>query len=184
LSCHRLKHYDVSNQTWFHERNNEIFHNGIENIEFDYKTYQRKKLELMTVTMVFKKDKLDLALVDQYSYYRDAHQFYHLLKEGKGILFSFVGAVRNIHNGGICGGKTPLGRSKDSVDIFRDLFRFNKDNDLRLDYIISLQNYIYNCRNNHKIKEQIAYSFELFITERSFSRLISNLKRTFFPKHE
>lgn len=184
VSFHRLKHHDISSDSWYAERNDDMFNNNVDYIEFDYNEYHLESIELMPVTMVFRKEKLDLFLSTQYKYYRDEHQFYHLLRNGKGNLFYFVGAVRNIHNGGICGSRTSFERSKDSVKIFNDLYNVNKDPIIKREYIKSLQNHIYISRKQRKIQDQIASSFKQFVTERSIFRLASNLKRIFPLFHE
>ena len=53
------------------------------------------------LTMVFRKDALDLRLYHSYKYFRDMQQMYYILKNGKGYLFAFDGGIRNVHSGGI-----------------------------------------------------------------------------------
>ena len=53
------------------------------------------------LSIVFRIKNFDFDDRNRYKYYRDMHQIYNLLKNGKGYIFSFVGGVRTIHPGGI-----------------------------------------------------------------------------------
>lgn len=179
---HRIKHYNYSSKTWFQERNNDLFLNDEEGVEFDYKIFKEKGLEVMTVAMIYRKEKLDSKLYLRYKYYRDTHQIYHLLQEGKGYLFSFVGAVRTVHKDGINGGLSVLERSKKAIHVYADIYKLNKTEELKQDYINSIQYCIYECIKHHRLWDEIHFTLKLFVIQKSLYRLFSNIKRII--KHE
>lgn len=55
----------------------------------------------MPMSELLRAECFDLQWPYQYKYYRDTHETYHLLKQGKCRLMNFVGAQRNMHSGGM-----------------------------------------------------------------------------------
>lgn len=97
---HRCKHRNVETKEEKNDACGKILLNGAEGVDIDLDTYFAGWYT-QPLTMVFRKDALDLSLYHSYKYFRDMQQMYHLLKNGKGYLFSFEGGVRNVHSGGI-----------------------------------------------------------------------------------
>ena len=94
-----------------------------------------------TLTVVFKKDMLFRYFQDanKYSFTRDLHLWYYLLKEGNGFYFSEVFGVYNLHKGGICSLISLEQRSIDSYNVRKELYYVNKDKFTRISYISSLK---------------------------------------------
>lgn len=79
------------------------------------------------LTMLFRADALDFDLYKKYKYYRDMHEIYHLLKNGKCRLMNFDSGVRNVHEGGVA---SMIGNKKqliNSMEIAEELYKKNKD---------------------------------------------------------
>lgn len=53
------------------------------------------------LTMLFRVSMFNFRWKDQYKYYRDTHEIYHLLKAGKGYWLNFNGAMHIRHSGGV-----------------------------------------------------------------------------------
>lgn len=97
---HRCMHRNVKTGVDMDDNCGQILPKGAEGMDIDMDTYF-SGWYTQPLTMVFRKEALDLSLYHSYKYFRDMHQMYHLLKNGKGYLFAFEGGVRNVHEGGI-----------------------------------------------------------------------------------
>ena len=77
------------------------------------------------LTMLFRVSCFDYKWSKQYKYYRDTHEIYHLLREGKGRIMNFVGGVYNLHPRGV---NTSLNIQNSAiivVEILKELFLHN-----------------------------------------------------------
>ncbi len=99
---HRCKHHEVETGEDKNDACGMILPNGAEGVNIDMDTYFAGWYT-QPLTMVFRKEALDLSLYHKYKYFRDMHQMYYLLRNGKGYLFAFDGGIRNVHRGGIAG---------------------------------------------------------------------------------
>ncbi len=70
------------------------------------------------LTMVFRKSMYDFSWYNQYKYYRDTHEIYHLLRAGKAKFLNFNGGVYVRHEGGIA---TSLSNRR-AVHIAREIY--------------------------------------------------------------
>lgn len=91
------------------------------------------------LTMVFRTLSFDFTWSEQYKYYRDMHEIYHLLKQGKGYLFSFFSGVRMVHAGGVASSKSVVQQCETSLAIAKELYRKNKDADTKRFLVDTLQ---------------------------------------------
>ena len=97
---HRCKHFNVETGEMREDQCAEILPDSAEGVDIDLNIYFAGWYT-QPLTMVFRKEALDLSLYHRYRYFRDMHQMYHLLKQGKGYLFAFDGGVRTMHTGGV-----------------------------------------------------------------------------------
>jgi glycosyltransferase involved in cell wall biosynthesis len=79
-----------------------------------------------TQTVVFRKNALDLSILNQYEYCRDLHLIAHLLLNGRGTCLNFVGAVYRRHAGGIYSGATALYNDKITYCSAKEIYLNNK----------------------------------------------------------
>ena len=81
-----------------------------------------------TLTIVFRNNLDFVKLTTKYNYFRDAHLFYHILKNGKGFYFQKVFGVYNIHEGGVHSLIGEIQQAKIAYKVYRELY-FNNDKD-------------------------------------------------------
>lgn len=127
------------------------------------------------MTMLFRTSVFDLTWRNQYQYYRDQHEIYHLLKVGKGRLLNFDGGVRNVHVGGIASMISDSEQFAVSMNISKELYVNNQDGPTQKFYADTLQWAVY--RTKRFSKERWMYSFRLFGVDKNFVQLLRNLKR-------
>lgn len=97
---HRCKHRNKDMQKEWDDACARIIPNGAEGVDINMDTFFAGWYT-QPLTMVYRKDALDLSLYHSYKYFRDMQQMYYLLTKGKGYLFAFNGGVRHVHEGGL-----------------------------------------------------------------------------------
>lgn len=97
-----------------------------EGMDLDIDTMFRRWVT-MPLTILFRADALDFNLVHQYKYYRDTHETYHLMLNGKCRLMNFVGAQRNMHEEGVASLIPTAKAIKTSLLIAQELYDYNHD---------------------------------------------------------
>ena len=100
ICWHRCEHHNVETGEDKQDACGVILPKDAEGVDIDMDTYFAGWYT-QPLTMVFRKDALDLRLYHSYKYFRDMQQMYYILKNGKGYLFAFDGGIRNVHSGGI-----------------------------------------------------------------------------------
>ena len=129
------------------------------------------------LTAMYRKSTLDHVNFDQYTYARDIHLFYHLLKEHKGFYFTEVLGVYRVHPGGVNSMKQGEINSNATYNCYKELYEKNKDDYLRekrLKATLALLNY--NLFHNLKVtgfKRNISLYIDAL-------RLISSYKQTYW----
>ena len=123
---HRCKHHNVETGKDMDDACGKILLDGTDGIDIDMDTYFAGWYT-QPLTMVFRKEALDLSLYHSYKYFRDMQQIYHILQNGKGYLFAFNGGVRNVHGGGIAGQRNNKQQCDDSLNISEELYVKNCD---------------------------------------------------------
>ena len=170
---HRCKQLIVDTGVYLEDNCSDVLQ-GKEGVDIDMDTYF-SQWYTQPLTMVFRRDKYDSSWREQYQYYRDEHELYHLLKNGKGYLFSFFGGVYVKHGGGIYSSMSRSSQGETSLNVARELFFVNKDPYTRKFYCDTLQWQIY--ENVDSFRKKVKYSWELFCVERKMKRFIRNLIR-------
>ena len=178
---HRFRDYDVKNDILKECGWDDLFNENAKGFIIDSsETMLSQSLPLLPVAIVFRKDAFDLSLALQYKYYRDFHLFYHLLEKGKGFLFSFYGATRNLQQGGIFHSLSTYEKYQLNILIAEEVYKKNRTKGLEQYLICVIQNCIYSYAGNLNHKWMALYlSFKLFFIQKSFYRLGANIKRLF-----
>jgi hypothetical protein len=129
LTSHRFESYNVETEQWLPEQFSypHLLKDIIEGYSFDFEDGVLKHWLVKTLTVVFRKDKLNLNLLTQYKYCRDFHLHYHLLQHGKGYYFNFIGGVYQFHDGGIHSKINNYKRQQTAYKIYDEFYKLNKN---------------------------------------------------------
>ena len=148
---HRCKHFNAMTREIWDDACAQILPEGSEGMDIDMDTYFAGWYT-QPLTMVFRKDALDLSLYHSYKYFRDMQQIYHLLMKGRGYLFSFYGGVRNIHGGGICSSLTPVQYCDVSLPIDKEFYWKTLANGPKKNYLNTLDKCVFVYNKTTKLK--------------------------------
>lgn len=170
---HRCQHWDMEADSYRDDQSGDLFCDGDSGVDLSIDMFFGKWIT-QPLTMVFRKEAFDMSLYGQYRYYRDMHQIYHLLKKGKGYIFSFAGGIRTVHSGGMASTLDVVSQCRNGVMIAAELYERNKDQYTKKYYAEVLQWYLYNVDD---LGSKIKYSFVLFSLTWDFKGLIKNLLR-------
>ena len=170
---HRCKQLIIETGEYIDDRCDTILQDK-DGVDIDLETYF-SQWYTQPLTMVFRRDTYDNSWRKQYELYRDEHELYHLLKNGKGYLFSFYGGVYVRHDGGIYTSLTKSIQGETSLRVAKELYEINKDQYTRKFYASILQWQIY--ENKESFCKKWKYSWALFFIEKKVRRFIRNLIR-------
>lgn len=123
-------------------------------------------------SMVFRRECLNLNWYHSYKYFRDTHQVYHFLKQGKGYVMNFIGGVRVVHEGSITSAFNKVGYYDISIKVAEELYRANRDVYTKKYYEMVLQRYLYVRK-----KKKLSYSLDLLILNKNIKQFLKNLIR-------
>lgn len=133
------------------------------------------KYFMMPLTEMFRVGALDYSLVYKYKYYRDIHENYHLLKNGKCALLSFIGAERNMHVGGVASMIPSQKLMNGSLQIAFELYNNNKD-DATKKYLHSML--IWALQYCSPLSyNRIRLSYKIYKIKKDFWSFVKNLLR-------
>ena len=125
-------------------------------------TFSLKEMQIawltQTLTALFRKDIIDKIDFSRYKHRRDAHLFYHLVKERKAFYFREIFGVYRIHENGIYSMKKPITRSKAEYYIHKELYVNNKDEYTRSRYFLFIIDLFQ--KKQTTLKEKIKLYFE------------------------
>lgn len=129
---HRVKHYNAYTDVYSNDVCKKILGDKIGvNITKDefFKEWYTQPL-----SMLFRVSMFDVHWRDKYKYYRDMHEIYNLLTNGKGYLFAFEGGVYTRHKGGISSMISEESQFQVSYDIASEWYRINPDKNVKKFY--------------------------------------------------
>ena len=171
---HRCQHWNEDTNSYTSDLCEEFIPYGHDGVEVTKEMFFFKWIT-QPLTMVLRVSAFDLSLYGVYKYYRDMHQIYHLLKEGRGYLFAFDGGVRIVHEGGMASKLSVAEQCQNGVAIAEELYKKNRDAATKAYFADMLQWYLYNIRD---IKRgRVANATKLFILTKDFRKFIKNLIR-------
>ena len=178
VSFHRCRHYDWDRAEWNDDNCGQFFiNNTITGIDITLSMFFNRWIT-QPLTMVYRRKAIDPDIAMKYRSYRDIHQIYHLLENGKGYLFAFDGGVRIMHRSGLASMKDIEYQCNSILGIAGELYRMNRNSFTRKYYKDILQWSIYEFSAGPKRRQKAFKStFMLFIVQGSLRRLIANTRR-------
>ena len=139
-----------------------------------------KKWVTQPLTMVCRTSMHDYKLAYQYKYYRDMHEIYHLLKEGKVYLFGFVGGVRVMHSGGVSSQISTAKYCEISLPIDKEFYLLNKNEiHAKKNYLETLQTSVNVNAKKSKLTALKSAVSHVFISH-YYKTFLRNIKHIIF----
>lgn len=131
------------------------------------------------LTMVFRKQSMDLNILTKYKFTRDQHLIYHLLQNGKAYMLTFNGGVYREHMGGIHGKQSHKHQCDIGVEVAKELFRFNKSDVLLKNNYLRTLDWSISSYKKYKwdFKILTVYIFDYFIISKSIKKFIKQIIR-------
>lgn len=128
------------------------------------------------LSMVFRKDCYDFEAYKRYKYYRDTHQIYHLIKNGRCRLFSFYGGVYRMTGSGAYTTMNEFRRAQMTLNVDRELWKVNKDKRWKEMCAIVMQDIIDSFARIKENRNILAkYAFNIFFLKGNIRKLEKNL---------
>ena len=157
--------------------NDDLFRGGKYDVEITTHMFLHRWIT-QYLTMVFRRSAYDNTWCKQYKYYRDSHQFYHLLHNGKGAILNFIGGVYRQTGEGIYSDLDHLHRQEMQIAVFKELWKVNHDDDAKSMYMLNTR-YLLEQMKKSKApkKEQYKYAWRMFVASRDLKGLLSNIKK-------
>lgn len=121
VTFHRCKHLNVDTGIIHEDRCGELFKNGESGVDIDEEMFF-SNWYTQPLSIVYRAECWILEEMLQYRYYRDMHEIYHLLKHGKGYIFSFFGGIYTKHSGGVASMISDQQYCETSLPIDREFF--------------------------------------------------------------
>lgn len=127
LVAHRYDIVKAGIDDIFPDYGNRLFDDNIHGIDIDLTMFFNVWLT-KTMTVMFRKELLDITLLQKYKHFRDTHLFYHLIKQKNGYCLNMNMAVYNVHPGGVHSTKSNiLDRCSITEKIINEIYTENKD---------------------------------------------------------
>ena len=151
----------------------ELFHNSdAPGVDIDVRTCF-SGWYTQPLTMVFRRSMYDFGWIGKYKHYKDDHEVYHLLSEGKGHLLNFNGGVYVIHGGGIFGSLDNQKQSEISCDVAEELYNNNK-NEYTKEYYYRTLRWAWEQHQNCPYMK-LLYSWRMLLLNRNFRSFAKRL---------
>ena len=130
------------------------------------------------LTMVFRRSAYDNSWCNKYRYFRDSHQFYHLLQNGKGAILNFIGGVYRQTGEGIYSDLNHLHRQEMQIAVFHELWKVNDDEDAKSMYMLNTR-YLLEQMQKAKVPryKQFRSAWALFVASCDIKGLFANIKK-------
>ena len=132
---HDFQVYDVRNAKWNKPSYNKgnTLQVGGEDISIEMFLHNANYGQ--PLTMLFRVSCFDYKWSQQYKYYRDTHEIYHLLQQGKGRIMNFVGGIYNLHNGGVSTSLTTPMSALVVRETYKELYQYNPHDKVIRDFL-------------------------------------------------
>jgi len=171
----RYEKYLQTEDKYLSDGNGDLFTEEQESIDITTHMFLHRWIT-QYLTMVFRRSAYDNTWCKQYKYYRDSHQFYHLLHNGKGAILNFIGGVYRQTGEGIYSDLDHLKRQKIQIEVFKELWKVNHDDDAKSMYERNIRYILEQMRKAKAPKrEQYKYAWRLFTASRDFKGWLSNI---------
>lgn len=129
------------------------------------------------LSMVFRKDCYDFDAHKRYKYYRDTHQVYHLMRNGRCRLFAFSGGVYRMTGSGAYTTMDTFRRAQMTLAVDKELWKVNDDKEWEEMCSIVMQNIIDVFGTAKHFKNLLLrYSLRILIYNGRPTKFIRNIK--------
>lgn len=173
----RYEKYLQTEDKYLSDGNEDLFKEEQESIDITTHMFLHRWIT-QYLTMVFRRSAYDNTWCKKYKYYRDSHQFYHLLHNGKGTILGFVGGVYRQTGDGMYSDLDHIHRQQVQIEVFKELWLVNHDDDAKSMYELNIRYLLEQMRNVKVPKsEQCRYIWRLFGASADFKGLLSNIKK-------
>ena len=173
---HRFKKYHEIDGSWEGDSIENLFEGSeCQGIEIDMYQFMHQWVT-QYLTMVFRKDCYDFDAYRKYQYFRDTHQIYHLMKNGRCWLFSFTGGVYRMTGSGEFTLKDKFHQEEMTLAVDHELWKVNNDNGWKEMCGIVMQHVI-DVFATSRIYQKIllGYSLRVFFINGRIKKLIRNI---------
>lgn len=175
---HRCRFFDENSGLFHDDSCDQLLNGQVEGVVISIDDYFHQWIT-QPLTMVFRFADFSYEWHNQYQYYRDYHEIYHLLKNGRGFLFGFYGGVYTRHSGGITSNDEQYNRFI-SLEIAKELYLRNRDLPTKKNYESVLQ---WNISSTlYSVGERVNMSMTLFFLNKRIKALIKNILRSLKDK--
>ena len=131
---------------------------GAPGMEFDYARKRELGWFFHTLSVVFRNGLLDPGQWKEFGYYRDVHQFYYLLKHGKGYYLEDVMGTYREHAGGVYRGMDREKQIQTDLRVFDELYAREKDPLLKHEMEEQLKELAFLCLRHRKAGAFFSYT--------------------------
>lgn len=135
---HRCKHWYSAQDRYADDACGALFANGQEGVDITMDSFFDHWIT-QPLSMLFRMADFSFEWQKKYKHYRDTYEIYHLLKEGKGWLFAFVGGVYNLHSNGVSSLIDTQKQYVISYEVSKELYDVNKDSYTKNNYANTLR---------------------------------------------
>ena len=129
ITSHRFNSFDDEKKEWLPEQfyYPKLLKGNPDGISFDMEQGLFRHWLVKTLTVVFRKDMLDQEALTKYKYSRDFHLCYHLLQNGKGYYFNYVGGIYRLHENGVHSKIEKEKRDLNTYNLYSEFYTINKN---------------------------------------------------------
>lgn len=173
----RYQKYIQSKDMYMSDGNENLFKDGQDSVEITTHMFLHRWIT-QYLTMMFRHSAYDNTWCTRYKHFRDSHQFYHLLQNGKGALLNFEGGMYRQTGEGIYSDLDHINRQKIQIEVFKELWKVNDDDDAKSMYERNVRYLLEQMRNAKTPKrEQYKYAWRLFAASQDLKGLFSNVQK-------
>ena len=177
---HRCRRYNENTGRFSSDNCGALFSEGQEGVELTTDMVLNDWIT-QPLTMLFRRDMFNPKWREKYKYYRDQHEIYHLLKAGRGYLFSFVGGVYRLHPKGLASLINPVEYCRVSLPIDREFYHRTHDKVAKRIYCETLQKSVDVYSKSDKAKALHYAAVEFFVNWK-YKAFVKNVHRIFQAK--
>ncbi|MBO7467830.1 MAG: glycosyltransferase family 2 protein [Bacteroidaceae bacterium] len=173
---HRFHKYDSESGIWQGDFCENLFKDSnTDGVEISMHQFMHQWVT-QYLTMVFRKNSYDFAAYSRYKYFRDTHQIYHLIRNGRCWLFAFNGGVYHLTGSGMYSFRTALKREQMTLMVDKELWRVNGDEGWKEMCSIVMQDIVDNFASQKKnLWLLLRYSTLVFLYTGRFKKYIKNI---------
>jgi glycosyltransferase involved in cell wall biosynthesis len=157
--------------------NSKYFPNQEEFFDFDFETFY-KGWHIGNLTLVYRKNFINIENHKKFEYFRDVHVIAQLLKKGKGSCLNFVSAVYRKHDGGIHTSISSYDGYRIGYETHKEIYLDNPFNIyLKKKYLHSFKNFIAANIQDGFLFKAFTMSIWLFFLNWSIIDFLKHMKR-------